>query len=144
MPVGRFDSIRALPDFLEIRRQLSASAARRIVTVEGTWGSAHSVAIGLLSDDLARPIVLVTAHTDAADDARDDIEAVAETSARLLPQRENATGDVDLDDELEAERLRITLELWERRENAAPASAAPPVIVAPIHALMQPVPAPEA
>src|SRR5262245_23462607 len=109
MPVGRFDSIRSLPDFRELRRQLTAAAAQRIVTVEGIWGSAHSLAIGLLSDAIARPIVLVTAHADAADDARDDIEAVAAAATRLLPQRENAGSDVDLDDELEAERLRITL-----------------------------------
>jgi transcription-repair coupling factor (superfamily II helicase) len=144
--VGHFDAIRSLPDFREICRRIAAGSAERprIVTVEGAWGSANSVSIGLLSDEISRPILLVTAHVDAADDARDDIEAAGIHVARLLPQREGTTGDSDLDEDLEAERLRITVELWERRENAAASPSDAPIVVAPIHALMQPVPSPQA
>lgn len=105
------------------------------VGVDGLWGSCAPVLVGLLAERLQRPFLLITAHSDEADDCRDDLETAVGYAPDLLPQLETLSPDAREDDEAEGERLRLCMELL-----AGPRPGAPPrIIVAPIHALMQPV-----
>ena len=113
------------------------------VTAEGLWGAAATMLTASLADDLACPVLYVTAHLDEADEARDELELFAPPGCTidLLPAWPAAGGlpsEVDATDEIYAERLRIVTRLI---ENAAPA---PNILVAPISALMQPAPTREA
>jgi transcription-repair coupling factor (superfamily II helicase) len=150
--------------------------ARGLAIADGLWGSAGPIVAGLIAEQLGRPLLLVTAHSDEADDCRDDLETAIGRAPELLPQLETLPGEAIGDDELEAERLRLCLMLSElgaagpdgagsmsvttgsvrppRRTSEQPAAAAihaspggdqlPWIIVAPIQALMQPVPSPAA
>ncbi|HMQ17001.1 MAG TPA: CarD family transcriptional regulator, partial [Phycisphaerae bacterium] len=109
-----------------------------VAVAEALWGSSAPMTAALAAERLGRPLLLVVAHLDEADDCRDDIETVIGRVPDLLPQLESLAADSTADEELAAERLRLCLGLLER------AADPPQIIVAPIHALMQPVPAPQA
>ncbi len=151
--VDVFETIRTDPAFDDLVRRLTARGA---VAAEGLWGSAAPILAALTAERLGRPLLLVTAHADEADDARDDIETALGTAPELLPALETLPGEAGGDDELAAERLRLCVNLLTCRGNrqsggvktsAAPEAepTCPPArlplqIVAPILALMQPVP----
>jgi len=117
--------------------------AKGPVTAAGLWGSSAPILATIVAERLKRPLLLITAHSDEADNHLDDIEAVAETAPDLLPQLETLPGEQAGDDDLASERLRLCVMLSDVAEGShEPAS--PPRIVASIHALMQPVPSPEA
>ncbi|MBW7907005.1 MAG: transcription-repair coupling factor [Phycisphaerae bacterium] len=109
-----------------------------LAVAEGLWGSSAPIVAAIAAERLRRPMLLVVAHLDEADDCRDDIETVIGRAPDLLPPLESVSADATADEELVAERLRLCLGLLER------AADPPQIIVAPIHALMQPVPAPQA
>ncbi len=108
------------------------------VVVDGLWGSAAPILAGVASQRLGRPLLLICAHPDEADEARDDLETALGQPPDLLPQLETLPGESDQPDELAAERLRLCMLLADA-SYAAP-GADTPRIVASIHALMQPVP----
>ncbi|MGE0480446.1 MAG: transcription-repair coupling factor [Phycisphaerae bacterium] len=128
-----FAPIRQDPRLAELASLLTER--NRPVGVDGLWGSCAPVLVGLLAERLQRPFLLVTAHSDEADDCRDDLETAVGFAPDLLPQLETLTRDAREDDEAEGERLRLCMELLAGTR----AGAAPRIIVAPIHALMQPV-----
>lgn len=113
------------------------------VVASGLWGSSAPILAALLAERTKRSLLLVTAHADAADDSLDDIETAVGTAPDQLPQLETLPGEQVAEDELAAERLRLCVLLSDVTEKRH-ASATPPCIVASIHALMQPVPSPEA
>ena len=163
-----FATIRADPRVEELTRLLAEPGG--LVAAEGLWGSSAPILAALVAQRLGRPLLLVTAHGDEADDMRDDIETAVGTLPDLLPSLDNLPADTRPDDELAGERLRLCLALLARsgirgeqhgQESClssgftAPPRQAPalpkssergavPRIVAPIMALMQPVPSPEA
>ena len=177
-----FAAVHGDPRFEELLRLLATE--RGVAAAEGLWGSAAPVLAALAAQRLGRPLLLITAHADEADDCRDDIETAVGRAPDLLPQLEQIAGESTEADELAAERLRLCMEVmrWEsgrvitapEREAARPESGAspqkvvpeeapgasppyhpitesrchdhsgPPAIVAPIMALMQTVPSPEA
>ncbi|MGE3180261.1 MAG: CarD family transcriptional regulator, partial [Phycisphaerae bacterium] len=165
-----FASIRAderlvrLADMIGQRRETP-------VIAEGLWGSCAPILAAFAAQRADRPLLLITAHADEADDFRDDIETALGRLPELLPQLENETSlartsgaaveeGESADDELLGERLRVCMALLDyqkQREKRASATRTrassqlpsssdneAPVIVAPIYALMQPVPTPEA
>ncbi|MCG3128796.1 MAG: Transcription-repair-coupling factor [Phycisphaerae bacterium] len=102
------------------------------VFVDGLWGSCAPLLAAFVAHASHRPLLLITAHGDEADDFRDDIQTALGTPPELLPALETLPGERHADDELAAERLRLCVAML---------SAAPPgMIVAPVQALMQPVP----
>ncbi|MCA9244669.1 MAG: DEAD/DEAH box helicase, partial [Phycisphaerales bacterium] len=108
--------------------------AKTPVAADGLWGSAAPILAGLIAEATRRPLLLITAHTDDADEIRDDLETALGYAPDLLPALDQMPGDSP-DQETLAERLRLCLRLLETNSDTAP-----PVIVAPILAMMQPVP----
>lgn len=147
---------------------LAGAVARgQSAAANGVRGSVAALSAGAIAQQLGRTVLLIVAHLDEADDALDDLEglsdAVADTTAGLGVERFGALevlpGESGVNLELLAERLQIVRHAVERRyASAAPGSKTPRsrksavdvapsigghVIVAPIQALMQSVPAPE-
>jgi transcription-repair coupling factor len=145
-----------------LRRDARVAALARLLSrqapvfAEGLWGSSAPIVAALAAEHLGRSLLLVTAHGDEADDVRDDIETATGAAPRLLAALEAGPGQIDADDELAAERFRLCVEILGAGSGRGAGRAAMPscpplslgergvVIVAPIQALMQPVPSPEA
>jgi transcription-repair coupling factor (superfamily II helicase) len=137
MPVvDVFETIRTDPQLEELTRLLARG--KGAVAAEGLWGSSAPILAALAAERLGRPLLLVTAHADEADDIRDDVETAVGAAPELLPQLDTLPQDAVGPDELADERLRLCLGLMQH------AAASPPRLVAPIMALMQPVPSAEA
>lgn len=107
---------------------------------DGSRGSSSALMAGALSVQTRRPILLVVAHLDEADDALDDLALFSEAGYDLSPMRFGALevlpGESGVNLELLAERLGVVEGLSHTQLNQT-------VIVAPIQALMQGVPRPE-
>ncbi len=95
---------------------------------------------GLVARELGRPLLYVTAHLEDADHARDDLELFAGEAPELFAAWETLPGEGAASSEIAADRVRLcgTLRDAEAGDDAFPS------IVAPVQALMQPVPSPEA
>ncbi len=117
-----------------------ALRASNRVCAHGSRGSSVTLTAGALAVKLGRPIVLVVAHLDEADDALDDLALFAEAGLALSACRFGALevlpGETNESLELLAERLAVVGRLVEGKT--------PNLIVAPIQALMQAVPEPGA
>jgi transcription-repair coupling factor (superfamily II helicase) len=108
-----------------------------VVHVNGLWGSAAPLVAARGQLASARPFLYVTAHLEEADHARDDLELFLGRPCELLPAWETLPGEGAAAGEIEAERVRVCAAL------IAAGSAhecAAPIIVAPVQALLQPVP----
>jgi transcription-repair coupling factor (superfamily II helicase) len=86
-----------------------------------------------------KPFLLITARLEDADNAQDDLELFAGCSCSLFPAWETLPGEGAAAGEIEAERLKLCSQLAFQ----SAAVAAPPLIVASIQALQQPVPTTE-
>lgn len=119
------------------------AAGETPLAANGLWGSAVPIVAAIVAESLNRPLVLVTAHLDQSDDARDDIETTIGRAADILPAWEALPGEGSAAGEIGTERTRLCAELLElQRGRTSPTQAKR--IVAPIQALMQPVPDPAA
>ena len=115
------------------------SEGRRCV-VTGSVGSSTPILAGLLAGVLSRPIVLVVAHVDEADDALEELQGL-DMPALRLPALEVLPGETDVALDLFAERIAVQREVLALSTGADGGRA--PVLIAPIQALMQGVPRPE-
>ncbi|MEE9293528.1 MAG: DEAD/DEAH box helicase, partial [Phycisphaerae bacterium] len=106
-----------------------------VVGVSGLWGSSAPLLCGVLADALKRPLLYITAHLDEADEILDDLETFTGRSCALLPAWEALPGEGSSSGEIHDERLQLCSLLQ---------SEAPEIVVAPIQALLQPVPSPAA
>ncbi len=116
------------------------------VSVTGSRGSSTNLLAGAIARRTQRPVLLVVAHLDDADDAIDDLELFDGTGGTPLnPRRFGALevlpGESSVSLELLAERLAVVASLGRQRAGTEPESK---LIVAPVQALMQAVPAPNA
>jgi len=116
-----------------------ALAEGRRCVATGAVGSSTAVLAGLLARSLARPIVLVVAHIDDADDALEELQGLGMPAIRL-PALEVLPGETDVALDLFAERIAVQRQALGLRD--APAGGAP-VVIAPVQALMQGVPVPD-
>src|SRR5438477_3071471 len=128
--VGRLVAARELT---ELARMLAASNA---ATASGLWGSSVAAVIAAVEKELHRPIVLVCGHLDEADDLADDIELFVGRRPEVLAALELGTSLGRFSEEQVSNRLRLISKLA-----SVGATQASPVLVAPIQALMQSVPA---
>ena len=119
----------------------------------------------LLASQSNRTHLYITAHLEQADNARDDLELFLGRPCQLFPAWETLPGEGSASREIEAERLRLCTCLRRaapvgrvQRPDSSPerdtivgsmtrpteAACSATIVVAPIQALMQPVPTPEA
>ncbi|MBX3364828.1 MAG: transcription-repair coupling factor [Phycisphaeraceae bacterium] len=99
----------------------------------GVCGSAATFLAASISKALGRGVLLVTAHTDDAEEAWNELTGLG-CDALHLPALEMMPGTSGVIHELLAERM-LTL-----RALGEPARHTPSIVVAPIHSLMQPAP----
>lgn len=120
-------------------RALAAAMDRggRVVAL-GSSGSSTPLVAGALAFRIGRPIVLVVAHLDESDDAADEINAFLPgdggPAALRFPALEVLPGETRASLELFAERAAV--------QRAVIEGHLPRVLVCPVQALMQAVPAP--
>jgi len=101
----------------------------------GTWGSLPRLIATLAAANLQRPVLYLTAHIPDAFEAQDDLETFLARPVQLFPAAEAHETDLDPKSEIASERLRICQNLF-----ATHNSQHTTLIVAPVQALMQPVP----
>ncbi len=135
----------AMFDKVLASRKLTAAAKKLspgvTVRVAGLWGSSAAAVAAATARLAGRTVLLAAGHIDAADDAADDIEVFAGRGTQLFPAWEVDVGSDHLNEEVTGERLRVCnllAETADQRDEAAD------IIVAPIMALLQPVPSPAA
>jgi transcription-repair coupling factor (superfamily II helicase) len=116
----------------ELARALGSGAR---VIADGACGSSTVLVASCIARLTGRPVVLVVAHLDEAESAIDEL-ALLGTDAIRLPALEVLPGESDAAADLIAERIAAVRGVLGLRGGDAP------VIVAPIHALMQRVPGP--
>ena len=133
-----------IPDFIS---PIAASAAvQQIITALGTT---HGVTVGSAAGSsalataaamqalLQRPMLMVTAHLDEADDAIDQLELFApDRKVSLFPALEVLPGESNVSPELLAQRLGVLADMQAQRTAD--------FYAAPVQALMQSVPTREA
>ncbi len=117
-----------------LRQACAHLSLGRRVAARGSQGSSTAFVAGALARSLARPALLVAAHLDEADESLDELTDAGVRAARF-PALEVLPGETQASIDLFAERLAVLRTL---------ADAPPEVLVAPVQALMQPVPAPDA
>jgi len=110
----------------------------RSATVDGAWGSAAPRAAAALALHAPSTLVVALAHVGDADDFRDDLAAFSGLNPEVFPAWDRTPGEAAaaVGDEAFGRRLRVVKRL---RGNLPPK-----VVVAPLQALMQPVPTAEA
>ena len=123
------------PIVVEMARRL---ASTRHVAATGQWGSCALVLAAILQKQLGRPMLIVTAHLDEADDALDQLEFLrphAPGGERIYPAFEVLPGESNLSLELASQRLELLAALAD-----GAGAQNPSFIIAPIQSLMQPSP----
>ncbi len=132
----------AIPAFLEsmehspiLADMVERLRTQRHVAATGQWGSAALVLAALVQQAMRRPVLVIAAHLDEADDAADMLSFFSGGKpARLYPAFEVLPGESNVSHELSAQRLDLLADLQH-----VPAGELG-FIVAPIQALMQPSP----
>ena len=112
-----------------------------VVNVEGTWGSFARLLGAYISEKTSRPILYICPHIDDADKAADDLHTFGGERIDTFGAWEGEEDLADATDEIRAERLK-TVSRVSCIEDSSDNSAF--IIAAPIQALCQPVPKPEA
>ncbi len=131
------DAIVTDPTVRDLAKRLGAAATPLAAT--GLWGSSAPILAGLLAETLQRPLLVLTAHSDQADEAIDDIETLTARAPDLLPAFETLPGEGVGAAEVGAERARLCLRLLQWRDQP-PNGEPPPMVTTGIQALIQPVP----
>ncbi len=115
--------------FDEVLADLHAGKA---VTLDGVWGSSCALCVAALAEQAPGPLIVVSAHTDEADDLVEDLGLFTRTTPDKLPALESLPGDRVIADDAFGDRVRVVKRF---------ASGQPPEILATsIQALLQPVP----
>lgn len=116
----------------------AVNAERGVVSADGLWGSLAPILAATAARHSKRPLLLITAHLDQADETRDDIELFLGQTPELLSAFEALPGEGAASDEIHAERIRLCARLKSGDLDGHF------TIAAPIQALMQAVPSPDA
>jgi transcription-repair coupling factor (superfamily II helicase) len=130
LPATAVGRLLAAPPLTELSDTL---AAARAVSVSGLWGSSVAAAVSAVGLRLHRPMLLVCGHIDEADDLADDLQLFTGKRPEVLPALELSAGLGRLSEE----QVSNWLQLIARYAQGGQAD----YLVAPIHALMQSVPA---
>ena len=122
-------------------------AAGRTLRLGGIWGSAAPLAAAALGRLTGREVLFVTTSPDAADDVADDLEVFSGATAQVFPAWEGDFTTSHVSGEVTAERMRLCNLLAKAPAGTDPQRQAQDeplgFIVAPMMALLQPVPSPQ-
>jgi len=121
--------IQRAPSFPEI---LAALNNGHSATIDGAWGSAGPLAAAALGLHAPQTLVIVLAHVGDVDDFRDDVATFAGVVPEVLPAWDRLPREARASDEVLGRRIRV----MKRLGGASP----PRFVVAPLQALLQPVP----
>ena len=102
----------------------------------GSVGSSISLVATALNKQIKRPILIVCAHVDESEDVYAEIETIAPGLSQVFPALELAPGESNASAELFATRASLLAQF----HMIGQFDHAPSIIIAPIAALMQPVP----
>jgi len=108
------------------------------VVAGGAVGSSVSVVCAWLAIAISRPILIVSGHVDEAEDIASDLATLGAAHLAVLPAIETLPGETHASFEHFSARVSVV------RELATGSLDRSGILVAPIHALMQPVPEPDA
>jgi transcription-repair coupling factor (superfamily II helicase) len=133
-PKAHVDLIATIASSAAVRDLVAGLLAGRHAVATGAIGSSTALSAAAIARVADRPVLLMVAHLDDADEAADEL-ADASVPTVHLPGLEVLPGETNVSVELFAERLAAV-----RAVLAPPAGGS--VIIAPIQALMQAVPAP--
>jgi len=111
-----------------------------VVTCSGVWGSAAPFLAGTLAKATGRPVLYICPHLDDADDAADDIETLTGCETTPFPAWEADVATDHVSDEIAAQRLRVCTLLTQPADGRDEPIE---VVIAPILAMLQPVPSVE-
>ncbi|MDR3632823.1 MAG: transcription-repair coupling factor [Isosphaeraceae bacterium] len=127
--------VQRAPGFPEV---LAALKNNRSATIDGAWGSAAPLAAAALGLHAPSTLVVALAHVGDVDDFRDDIATFAGVTPEVFPAWERLPREAAsaAGDEVLGRRLRVV----KRLSGPEP----PRFVVAPLQALLQPVPTVEA
>ncbi|MBC7782193.1 MAG: hypothetical protein H7144_00015, partial [Burkholderiales bacterium] len=120
----------AAPDLVGLARTLDSD---RIAAAYGLWGSSASAVVAGVQAQLNRPVLFVCGHLDEADDIADDMQLFTGTRPAVLPSLELAGSVGRVSEEQASDRIRLVMKIAGGNQ--------PRALIAPIQALMQPVPA---
>lgn len=127
-----FERLVGAPVIGRLAQAISAGApGAGSVSARGAVGSSTTLVTGALHRQLNRPLLLVLAHLDEADEALDELESLGFDAAKF-PAMELSPGESTVSLDLLSERLTVVRRVLEGR--------VPQIIIAPIQALMQAVP----
>ena len=130
------DVLRGMAESPVIVRMVEELSRNRYVGATGQWGSCALVVAALVQAQMRRPVLIIAAHLDDAEEAIDQLEFFRPgCSARLFPAFEVLPGESSISHELVAERLTLLADIG--------AGKLADFYVAPIQALMQPCPNPD-
>lgn len=106
-------------------------AGERVVAT-GSVGSSTALTCAALAKQLERPVILVTAHLDDADEAGEELAGIDGLRVVRVPAVESLTTDTGLATDALAHRLRVARQL--------PGLKGAAVVLTPIQSLMQLLP----
>ncbi len=133
--LGRLVAARPLRDAARLVGEKTA------LSVSGMWGSSIAAVTAALDSELHRPVLVICGHVDEADDIADDMELFHGRRPKVLAPVELAGALGGVSEEQVANRLQLIADLaGDMRGAADRAAKAPRLLVAPIQAIMQPVP----
>jgi transcription-repair coupling factor (superfamily II helicase) len=132
--VGIVEKLQDLPALLRRTEGflpvLDALRQQRSATVDGAWGSSAALTAAALALDALSTLLVVIAHPRDVDGWVGDLASFSGLRPIVFPAWDNQPGDPS--DEIASQRLRILKQL----EGGQP----PRLVLATIHALLQPVP----
>src|SRR5947208_5611273 len=106
---GFLAPIEQSPVVAELCRRL---AEQNHAAATGQWGSCAIALAAIVQQKLNRPLLILTAHLDEADDAVDQLLFFQPgCDARLYPAYEVLPGESNVSDELAAQRLELLVDL---------------------------------
>jgi len=112
-------------------------AAGKGATAGGLWGSSVAFFLAALARRAPSCLLVVVPSVEAADEVAEDLRLFADAAPALFPAWETGPGEAPFPGLIHSQRLALLRQF-------GGAGAAPRIAVAPVHALLQPVPAPEA
>src|SRR4051812_37286663 len=113
---------------------LAALKNGRSATIDGAWGSAGPLTAAALGLHAPRTLLIVLAHVGDVDDFADDVAAFAGIRPEVFPAWERLAREGGAGDEISGRRLRAV--------KALGGESPPRLVIAPIQAVLQPIPSP--